>query len=778
MIPTQSATQTPPHSATTATLRYALLLLPLSLHLALLHPQAIAQNGTTTPTISQPPSFQLDILPTLTQAGCNSGACHGAAAGRGHFFLSLWGSNPASDYQQIVLAHQSRRVNFASPADSLLLAKPTGRIAHEGSELFDPQSPQAQLLEKWIALGAPQGPPALVTNLTIDSQQLSPTSFLLKTFATLQDGQQFNVTEKTKWEVDPNGPIRLENTTLQTNNSTSNTQTAIQVNLEQPGRHVLIARFGAAFQAIALVAPYNSTSKPLPTNSANPPLTPKNPVDHWIQLGLEKANLAPAPEIDDRIWLRRVTLDLTGKLPSTQAIALFESIAPESRFESTLDRLISSQEFNNYWTFQLARWLALRPLPNDQASTTAYETFLRDLMQQRRSWKQLPVELIQSTGPSDTYGAVNFARLTGDPRAHAEAISRFFVGARLQCANCHNHPLDQWTQDDYHGLAAIFAGVDRGKIVRYSPSNRVTNLRTKEPATPRIPGLKNLPQHSDDQSVQDNLHAISDWLVGNDSTSTIADTPKQSHPPFARVITNRLWASMMGRGLIDPIDDVRKTNPPSHPELLDALTELFIQSNYHPEPLLRLIASSQTYRRESYRLHPTAKVDPSFYAVRIDKPLPPEVLYDAIQDAILTPTSFDHSPAIPQIKERSPQAITWLDPTTPSESLDILGRCNRNTPCDASTSKMGLSQQLHWINGPILNQPLANPHAFFNQAIENGENNRSILQQAYLRAYARPIPPDQCEHWLTQIPVDASDRKTWFEDWFWTLLSTSEFLLN
>ncbi len=775
MISTPLSPQIQSRSASTLAIRLPLTLLLLSLSIFQTHCQTLAQSRTATPTSSQAPSFQLDILPTLTQAGCNSGACHGAAAGRGHFFLSLWGSNPSADYQQIVLAHQSRRVNFSSPADSLILAKPTGRIAHEGSELFDPNSPQAQLLEQWIAQGAPQGPPAQVTNLTIESQQVSPTTFLLSTFATLQDGRKFDVTDKTKWEVDPNGPIQLDDSPKPTNTIQANTHPPLRVSLEQPGRHVLVARFGAAFQAIALISPYDSTPNS-PSTITNNAAT--NPIDRWINLGLEKANLSPAPTVDERTWLRRVTLDLTGKLPSLQDITRFESLPPETRFNSTIDHLLNSNDFNTYWTFQLARWLALRPLPNDQASTKAYESFLRDLMQQRRSWKHLAQELIQSTGPSDTNGAVNFARLTGDPRAHAEAVSRFFIGARLQCANCHNHPLDRWTQDDYHGLAAILAGIDRGKNVRYTPSVRVTNLRTNEPAIPRIPGMRDLPPHSDEKSVRENLQALSDWILGNDSLPTTTTNPSPTHPPFARAITNRLWASMMGRGLIDPIDDLRKTNPPSHPELLDALTKIFIQSDYHPEPVLRAIVSSQAYRRESYRTLANPKVDPSFYAVRIDKPLPPEVLYDGIQNAILNPDPNSNSSSTLPILERSPQALTWLDPTIPSESLDILGRCKRSVPCDTSSTNMGLSQQLHWINGPVVNKPLSAPNAFFHQAIAKGESNREILQQAYLRAFARPIPAEQSDHWLTQIPTDPADRKHWFEDWFWTLLSTSEFLLN
>ncbi len=753
-------------------------------------------------------SFELEVLPVLTQAGCNSGACHGAAAGRGNFFLSLWGSNPSADFQQIVIEHQSRRINFESPTDSILIAKPTGRIAHEGSELFEPQSPQAQLLERWISQGAQRGAPANITSLSIESLPIkssandsrankSPANthsvFHLRTFVSLQNGTRIDVTDRTKWESDPNGAITLtpalnpEANQQTTPNQPTTPDQLIRVELNQPGRHTLVARFGPAFQAISLVAPYPANTNTR-TNPSSPQASagtsaatsvdssnkksPSNPIDRWIQRGLDQANLTPANTIDDLSWLRRVYLDLTGKLPSAADIARFEQIPPERRIESTLDQLFASQDFNNYWAYQLARWLPLRPLPNDRESTLAYEEYLKNILEHRRSWRAMAEELIISTGPSNAVGAVNFARLTGDPRTHAEAISRFFMGARLQCANCHNHPLDRWTQDDYHGLAAILAGIDRGPKVKHTPSVRVTNLRTKDTAIPRIPGQQFLPPHSDEQSVKNNLQSLSDWLLGVPVKSQSTPSSNTNPSPFARAITNRLWASMFGRGLVDPIDDIRDTNPPSHPQLLDELCTLFIQADYQPEPILRMIASSQAYRRESYRQSNQSTVDPSFYAVRIDKSLPPEVLFDAIRDTLLTSTADTSN------QNQSERAISWLDPTTPSESLDILGRCKRNAPCDTTSQTMGLAQQLHWINGPVVNQPLSSPNTFFRQAILRGDSNSSILAQAYLRVLCRHISEKETDLWLTDIPIAPEDRILWFEDWVWSLLSSSEFLQN
>jgi hypothetical protein len=687
------------------------------------------------------PSFELDVLPLLTKHGCNSGACHGAAAGRGQFFLSLWGSDPKSDYDQIVHAFQSRRIRHASPQESLIIAKPSGRIAHEGQVRFDPDSTTAIKLSNWIKAGTPYGEPIKVDAFRIEAHGIESaqanSNWTLRAFARINGSAwPIEVTDRTAWEFDPNGSVNWIE------------QHPPTVGLERPGRHLIAARFAGQVQTSVLIAPY-------PSEPHSEPQSPTSFVDVEIQKLLDQANVQAATLIDDLSWLRRVSLDLVGRIPTVDEIHTFEALDPMDRKPITLDRLLSSEDFSRYWTFQLARWLGFGPIAMDPEATKAFEKYLLQQVSDRRSWKTIAKELLLSTGDSHAIGPTNFARLAADPRVHAELISRVFLGARMQCANCHNHPLDVWTQDDYHGLSAILAGLDRGRHVQYVGGTQVTNVRTKEPAIPKIPGASYLEVQIDAQATERNLKKLSDWIFD------------QENPRFAKVMANRLWAMMMGRGLIEPVDDLRTTNPASHPELLERLVQTLVESDYQPASVLKAIALSDAYARRYPDLQRPG-IDASFFAAHVRKPLAPEVLYDALCDALGTP------------KEQ--RAIQWLDPTTPSESLDILGRCSRPRACEP-TSNLGpiqssLSQQLHWINGPLVNQAIESPECFLHRELSRGTPNAELLELGFLRIQTKRPRAEEIQTWLEQIPKEPQERRAWFEDWVWSQLSSSRFLSN
>jgi hypothetical protein len=691
------------------------------------------------------PSFELDVLPLLTKHGCNTGACHGAAAGRGQFFLSLWGSDPKSDYDQIVHAFQSRRIRHLTPEDSLILAKPSGRIAHGGDVRFEPDSPTTIKLANWIKAGAPYGEPIKIDEFRIEAHRIdsakASNDWALRAFARINGSSlPIEVTDRTAWEFDPNGSVKWIE------------QHPPTVGLERPGRHLIAARFAGQVQTSVLIAPYPSEPH---FESRFEPQRPTWFVDVEIQKLLDQANVQATTLIDDMSWLRRVSLDLVGRIPTVDEIRTFEELDPLSRKPMTLDRLLSSEDFSRYWTFQLARWLGLRPISKEPEATKAFEKYLYDQVSSRRSWKMIAQELLVSTGDSHARGQTNFARLATDPRVHAELISRVFLGARMQCANCHNHPLDVWTQDDYHGLSAILAGIDRTRQVAYVGGAQVTNLRTKEPAIPKIPGGVYLEVQIDARTTERNLKKLSDWIFDSEN------------PRFAKVMANRLWASMMGRGLIDPVDDLRATNPASHPELLDRLVQTLVESDYQPASVLKAIALSDAYARRYPDLQRPG-IDASLFAAHVRKPLAPEVLYDALCDALGTP------------KEQ--RAIQWLDPTTPSESLDVLGRCSRPTACEP-TSNLGpiqssLSQQLHWINGPLVNQAIESPECFLHRELSRGTSDAELLELGFLRIQTKRPRTEEIQAWLEQIPKEPDERRAWFEDWAWSQLSSSRFLSN
>jgi len=692
-------------------------------------------------------SFELEILPLLTKHGCNSGACHGAVAGRGHFFLSLWGSDPKADYEQIVHAFGSRRIRYQVPEESLLIAKPSGRLAHEGGERFDPESPVAKTLARWIQAGAPYGDSKSILQFEVTAKKIEPVQFptVFQLDANLvTDGPAIgqgiagqDITDRVTWEIDPNGGLEwIEHNPL-------------KVRLVRPGRHLVLARFADQVRSLVLIAPYPVSSvRKIPGASW---------IDGHIDELLDQANVSPTPLVDDLTWLRRTSFHLIGRLPTLEEIEFFEQLDPSGRKPMIVDQMVGSPEFGVFWTYKLARWIGFRPIANEPQATVAFHKYLKARVSTKHSWKQIAKELILSTGDSHEVGAANFSRLAADPRAHAELISKVFLGSRLGCANCHNHPLDRWTQDDYHGMAAILSGLKRTRQVSIVGGGQVTNLRTKEPAIPKLPGGAFLNVQLGEQVAQGNLEQLTEWIFDH------------KDPKFAKVLANWLWASMMGRGIVQPVDDFRVTNPPSHPQLLERLATMLIDSDYQPAVVLKAIALSDTYARGEAQGDGDL-TDPSFFAAHDSKVLAPEVLYDAIGDSLGG-----------KLDDQT-RAIEWLDPTIASDALDLSGRCGKATACELSNNQslqsLSLPQQLHWINGSLVNRAIESRLGFLHQELDQDVKNEDILVRMSLRLLTKHPNQEELRRWTEQIPEDAQERKAWFEDWTWSLISSHRFLTN
>jgi hypothetical protein len=686
--------------------------------------------------------FEKDIMPLLTKHGCNSGACHGAAAGRGQLHLSLFGSDPDADYEAIVFAFQGRRIQWSDPESSLVLAKPSGRLAHGGGEVFDPESSTARLLTQWIQQGATRGSRVHLSSFRVDWEQQVGTDqaehrFRMKAWARFQTDEQavvhsneeVDVSDRVHWTIDPTLPMQWD----------AETRTAV---LDAPGRYLLVARFMERVAPVVLVRPWS-----LPELAND---TTGNWIDDQIDRQLASMRLAPAPPMTESAWMRRVCVDLTGRLPAIEHLDAYLSDRSLDRRERWVDQLLSSPEFIDYWTLRISRLLGLRGIPNEPEAAEALAAWIRDAVTNDRSYREMAYELLTSHGDSHSVGAANFSRLASDSRSHAELVARVFMGTRLQCANCHDHPLDRWKQDDYHGLAAIFAGIDRGRIVQFRSRGQVTNLKTMQPAQPRIPGVEYLTGKAlNDLGVQ----TFAEWVVNNDN------------PYTDRAMVNRIWEAMMGRGLIHPVDDLRDTNPATHPELLEKLIVFYRSSGHRLRPLLREIALSQAYSRSGNASGSKADL----YASGVRRMMEPEVLFDAVHDVLEVP-SFH-----PKTGKRF-QAIRLLDPSIPNESLEILGRCNRPERCSTLDSSFGLERQLHWIQGEIVQSPLMSRQTFFDQCIEQGIDDRSILSLAYKKLYARLPQDDEISLWLGDIPNTEPERRAWYQDWLASLLSSSEFL--
>jgi hypothetical protein len=693
-----------------------------------------------------PVDFDTDVLPVLTKAGCNAGACHGAAAGRGGFKLSLFGGDPAADHRAIVHELAGRRVNLAHPERSLLLRKPTWDLDHEGGQRFEADSTFAHVLRDWIAGGATRQSARRLARLSIEGAQNAivdlPADVALRVTAHFDDGTARDVSHLAVYV--PADPA-----------STAADATG-RVRVTRPGRHAIVVRYLTAVQAVQLTAAFpRPAAAPIAGSSGNW-------IDVEINTTLTALRLPAAPRAEDAALLRRVTLDLTGRLPTPERIRAFLADKSADKFEAEVERLLASNEFTEFWTYKLAGWLRLASGAADQPALRCYHDWLHEQVAASRPLNLLAAELVTASGDSHEVGPANFHRTARDARGEGEHVAESLLAIRLRCANCHNHPLDRWTQDDYHGLAAIFARLDRGKVVALRPTGEVIHPVTGEAALPRIPGERFLPP---DWGGRPGF--LADWVAAKDN------------PYFAKAWVNRLWQSLFGRGLVDPVDDLRDTNPATHPELLDRLARDFAAHKFDLRHTLRLIANSAAYQR-SGQAPPGCENDDRYYSHALRRPLAAEVLLDAVSDATGIPSQF--RPHYDRPLAPGARAVSLFTPAMAAEALGPLAACRGGSspicPQDVGPAPTlaDLAVQLHWLNGPIVNSRLADPNCVFQKLAASDLPIARLIDEYYLRTFSRLPSVAEAKFW--QAELTGTDRATKCADFAWALLTSREFATN
>ncbi len=694
--------------------------------------------------------FENDLIPIFTKFGCNAGACHGSAAGRGEFKLSLFGGNPQADYKAIVRQLAGRRINLMHPEESLVILKPTAQTSHGGGQVLDENGEGARLLRNWIQQGASYETLRRLERVEISPQKQVITNLenpiQLQAKAYFSDATSEDVTRWTVFTPEDSSAVEID------------VSTAIAKVLRR-GRHIILARYLTEVVPIEFIAPLNeapiqNTYERSETYAA--PESPGTSIDTEILKLLSTLRLPVSPAVDDATFLRRVTLDLTGHLPTPDAVTAFLADADPNKPETLVDTLLQSDAFNAYWTLQLAKLLRIGARERNTQGAFVYHQWLSEQIREGVGYDQMARSVILATGNSHEVGPANFYRTVDGPGEQAEFMSELFMGARLRCANCHNHPLDKWTQDDYHGLAAIFAKIESDQIVKVKSSGEVIHPATREKAVPRIPGDQFLPADIADGRVE-----LVDWLTSSDN------------PYFAKAIVNRLWKAMMGRGLVEPVDDFRSTNPATHPELLTELADDFVTSGYDLQRTLKRIALSESYARSSNAL-PQNKADDRFYSHALQKPLEPEVLADAISDVLGIPDTYGNEP-------EGTRAVSLFDPNTESDALDILGRCGRETSCESATETTdGLQRKLHLFNGDLLNARIGVPGSRLDKLMSEEKSPMEILDAFYLAALSRHPTETEKQFWAQHIDVSASanSQRAILEDMVWSLLTCNEFVTN
>ena len=688
--------------------------------------------------------FTNDLIPLFTKHGCNAGACHGAAIGRGGFKLSLYGGDAKSDYAAIVQQANGRRVNLAKPDKSLIVLKPAEYITHGGGTVFDLDSDAARLLLAWIREGTSDRSPRKLISVTITPRHHVAKAIgepvALKALAKYSDGTTRDVTRWTIYKAEDASSVNVANDVARP---------------QRRGRHIVVARYLSEVVPIEIVVPISDATINLSAQERH------NFIDEEVLAKLGELRLQPSSLIDDASFLRRITLDLTGRLPTKQTAARINQGKVLDR-KTLIDGLLKSNEFTEYWTFQLAKLLRLRPQVNDKKGVTIYHGWLTNQVRDDVNYRQTVRDLILTTGDSHENGPANFYRTVKGPRKQAELMSELFMGSRLRCANCHNHPLDRWTQDDYHGLAAIFAKVESGRIIKAKPRGVVIHPRTLEVAVPKIPGERFLAVSKtvDDVRKTDGseLRLFADWLTGS------------TNPYFAKAIVNRLWKRLMGRGLVEPVDDFRATNPATHPTLLEKLATDFVAHDYSLRRTLKVIASSAAYARSANATQKN-KDDDRFYSHALKRPLEPEVLSDVISDVLGIATKYGDEPL-------GVRAVALIDPGTPSRTLDVLGRCGRQDSCESTPpSTGGLPQKLHLLNGPLLNARISAKTGRLNRLLSAETPASQIVAEFYLVAFSRRPSKIEYRYWHQQLEA-AENQRDFLEDFVWGLLTSREFVTN
>lgn len=714
------------------------------------HQNVSFANNDQTNFASDRVDFENDLIPIFTKFGCNAGACHGAAAGRGEFKLSLFGGNPQADYEAVVRQLAGRRINLMYPEESLVILKPTAQTSHGGGHVLDENGEGVQLLRDWIQQGA-----LYETLRHLERVEISPQKHVISNLespvqlhatAHFSDGTREDVTRWTVFTPEDTSAIEID------------TATAV-AKVRRRGRHIILARYLTEVVPIEFITPLNEVpiQNAYKNNATHTsPESVNTIIDDEILKLLSTLRLPVSPTVDDATFLRRVTLDLTGHLPAPKAVTAFLGDPDTNKRETLADTLLQSDEFNEYWTLQLAKLLRIGAQEKNTQGAFVYHQWLSEQIRDGIGYNQIARSVILATGDSHEVGPANFYRTVNGPREQAEFMSELFMGARLRCANCHNHPLDKWTQDDYHGLAAIFAKIDSDQIVKVKPSGEVIHPATREKAIARIPGDQFLSTNIVDGRIE-----LVDWLTGQDN------------PYFAKAIVNRLWKAMMGRGLVEPVDDFRSTNPATHPELLTELADDFVTHGYDLRRTLKRIALSEAYARSSNAL-PRNKTDDRFYSHALQKPLEPEVLADAISDVLGIPDTYGNEP-------EGTRAVSLFNPNTESEALDILGRCGRETSCESATEVTdGLQRKLHLFNGDLLNARIDVPDSRLDKLMSDGKSPMEILDEFYLAALSRHPTGAEQQFWKQHIDVNASasSQRAILEDMVWSLLTCNEFVTN
>ncbi len=706
-------------------------------------------------------SFRNHVQSVMSKTGCNTGACHGAAAGKAGFKLSLRGYDPDSDFRTLTRQARGRRIVPADPGRSLVLTKPSGAIPHKGGLRFEVDSLEYRVIAEWIAAGqpAPNEADARISRLEVlpaASQQKKGASQQLIVRAHFTDGRAEDVTRWCRF--------------TSANATVASVDDQGLVKIIGFGEGAISAWYLSQNVIATVTSPYETPVDPAVFANADR----SNFIDDHVLAKLKSLNIPPSPRTSDSEFIRRAHLDTIGVLPTVDEVRAFlTDITPDKRAR-LVETLLSRPEFVDYWSY---KWSDLFLLSGERLrpqALNAFSEWIRKNVADNTPWDQFAREIVVARGSTFDNGAANFYALHQDPLDMAETTSMAFLGMSIQCAKCHDHPLEKWTNNDYYGFASLFARV-RGKgwggDFRSGDGHRVIFLDDESELIQPRTGKPQPPKPLDGQtlafdSAADRREQVASWLTS------------PSNPYFSRAIINRVWANFFGVGLVEKVDDLRLTNPPSNPELLSALAVYLTDEQamggrpYDLKKLMRLILTSQAYQRSSQTTKGN-EPDERYYSRYYPKRLKAEVLLDIMSQATGSPTPFKDFPA-------GTRALQLPDVNIASEFLKTFGRPERILTCECERSdEPSMTQVLHILNGETLVLKLEAKGNHLEKRLEANAPNESLIEDLYLTTLCR-FPTDAERSRLLSILATASpeERRQATEDLYWSVLSSKEFLFN
>jgi hypothetical protein len=703
----------------------------------------------TRATAEKPVSFIREIEPILSKAGCNSGACHGAQLGRGGFKLSLFGFDPEFDHSQIVQSSEGRRVVPSDPERSILLLKPSLLMEHGGGERFKPHGRDYEMLRRWLEddTPEPEANPATVTRIEVfpparvaapgETQQLAVT-------ARWSDGRIEDVTPVAQYDALNEAIASVDRDGL--------------VTAKVKGEAHIMVRFLGQAAVARFTLPFARIDK-------YPDLPRNNFVDDKLIARWKDLGITPSPLASDGEFVRRLYLDAIGTLPTPEEIRSFLADTSADKRARLIDKVLDRPEFIDFWALKWGDLLRINRDALTDKGMWSFHNWVRAQLRDGKPVDDFVRDVITAEGSTFTEGPANYYRVGRTAEDWAETTSQVFMGVRVQCAKCHHHPFEKWTQDDYYGLTAFFTrlGTKNSQEFGLFGQESVIFLRNAGEATnPRT--RKVVKPHPFDGAVMDDefdrRQKLAEWLTTKDN------------PFFARNIVNRFWGYLMGRGLVEPLDDMRATNPSTNPELLDSLAKDFVDHKYDLKHLLRTILNSRAWQLSSVVV-PGNEADATntHFSRYTTKRLTAEQLADAVDFATGTREKYTGLPL-------GTRAIQLPDPRVRSYLMDVFGRPARQIVCECErTTQPNIAQALHLLNGDFLNKKIADPTGRIDKALKAKRPTKEIVEELYqvtLSRSPRPEEVSKSSEWIGS----AKDPREGLQDLLWALVNSREFLFN